>query len=340
MQSIRVAVVGAGLLGTRHARVFHEQPDATLEVVVDVDAGRAQKVADLYGATATTSLDAALGADVDAVAIATPDHLHHAPFMAALRAGKHIFCEKPLATSLSEATEMAEAARQSDRTVMVNFSQRFLGAYAWIKHTIDSGQIGQPRMVNSIKFDTIYVPTGMLSWAEQTSPFYFMSSHDLDLILWYLGARPVEVVARETRGTLDALGVKTHDGVNVLVQFDNGVSANFHSSWLHPNTYPVVADGYMQIIGSEGAIMFNNRTLRAELFNQKLGQEIVFSGPQTATEVGGKLAGAFTDSVRHFLTCIQTGAEPLTSPRRVLATSQVQAAVTESLHTGAAVRLG
>ncbi len=70
---------------------------------------------------------------------------------------------------------------------MVNFSQRFVPEYAWIKRAIDDGAIGAPRMVITQKFDRIHVPTRMIGWAADTAPIWFMSSHDLDLIHWYLG---------------------------------------------------------------------------------------------------------------------------------------------------------
>lgn len=340
MSPIRVAVIGAGLLGTRHARVFAEQPESRLVAVVDVNQERAQSLATRYGATAYTDFHALLADDqLDAVAIATPDFLHREPVAAAIEAGKHVFVEKPLATTLPDVRELVQRANAAKTVTMVNYSQRFLTDYAWIKGAIDRGEIGQPRMVTSLKFDTIYVPTGMLSWATQTSPFFFMSSHDLDLTHWFLGVDPVSVFAQETRGVLDAKGVSVHDGVNVLINFGGNISTNFHASWIHPDTYPAIADGYMQIIGSEGVITYQNRTRKIEFYNKRGGQEIQFNGPATATEVNGKLVGAFTDSVRHFLDCIQQQREPLTAPRRILPTAEVQLAVGTALERGQPVTL-
>lgn len=340
MSPIRVAVIGAGLLGTRHARVFAEQPESRLVAVVDVNQERAQTLAARYGATAYTDFHALLADDqLDAVAIATPDFLHRDPVVAAIEAGKHVFVEKPLATTLPDVRELVERANAAKTVTMVNYSQRFLTDYAWIKGAIDRGEIGQPRMVTSLKFDTVYVPTGMLSWAAQTSPFFFMSSHDLDLTHWFLGVDPVSVFAQETRGVLEAKGVPVHDGVNVLINFGGNISTNFHASWIHPDTYPAIADGYMQIIGSEGVITYQNRTRKIEFYNKRGGQEIQFTGPATATEVNGKLVGAFTDSVRHFLDCIQQQREPLTAPRRILPTAEVQLAVGTALERGQPVPL-
>lgn len=334
MTKLKVAVVGAGLLGARHARVLYEQPETELVAIADVNPARAD-VAQRYGCKFYSDLDTLLQFEtVDLVAIATPDHLHRAPTLTALAAGKHVFLEKPLATTREDARAIAAAAAKANRVVMVNYSQRFVTDHLWIKRAIDAGMIGKPQIVISVKFDTIFVPTGMIrSWSAHTSPIYFMSSHDLDLTHWFLNARPREVFAHETRGTLDAQGIAVHDGLNALIQFEGGVSTNFHSSWIHPNTYPRVADGYMQIIGSEGALFYNNRTRTVEMFNRQGGQKIEFTGPHTADEVNGKIVGAFTESVRHFIACIQEQREPQTSPQNTLYVTETQVAVIESLKT-------
>ena len=340
MNQLNIAVIGAGILGSRHARVFYEQPETQLVAVVDVNPARAE-VAERYDARFYKDMPSMLEAeDVDAVAVATPDHLHREPVLAALAAGKHVFMEKPLATTADDAHAIAAAVATSGRTVMVNFSQRFVSDHMWIKQMIEEGAIGRPQAVISVKFDTISVPTSMIrGWSAQTSPIFFMSSHDLDMTYWFLGSRPVEVYARELRGTLEGLGFDTHDGLNALIQFEGGVTAAFHSSWIHPNTYPRIADGHLQIIGSEGALTYNNRTRTAEIHNGRGGQKLEFTGPHTADEVGGKITGAFTESVREFIRCVSEGREPATSPQRCLPIAEAQAAVMESLRTGQPVNL-
>jgi predicted dehydrogenase len=147
-------------------------------------------------------------------------------------------------------------------------------------------------------------------------------------------------MAQETRGTLDALGVPVHDGLNALIRFEGDFIANFHSSWIHPNTYPRLADGFMQIIGEAGALTYSNRTRTAELFNARGGQKVEFTGAHTADVVEGRITGAFVAALRHFLECVETGREPDTSPRRVLPTALAQAAVMDALKAGTPVRVG
>jgi predicted dehydrogenase len=340
MPKLKVAVVGAGILGSRHARVFHEHPDAETVAVVDLDATRATSVAGRFGAKALTSLDALWQeGGIDILAVATPDHLHGDAVAQAIGQGCHVLIEKPLATSREDVARICDATAASDRIVAVNFSQRHVAEYAFIKTLVEDGAIGTPAMVTSHKFDTLYVPTRMIGWAEGTSPIFFMSSHDLDLMHWYLGLDPVEVVARERRGILDSRGVRVHDGLNVLIQFGDEVAGNFHSSWVHPDSYPVLADGFLQLIGSDGMMTLDNRTRRLELFNGRGGMTQTFSGPHTAEERDGKIAGAFTRSIAQFIGCIREGREPETSPRRARPIAEAQIAAIEAVRTGQPVRL-
>jgi predicted dehydrogenase len=330
---LRVGVIGTGILGSRHARVWHELPDTELVAVCDLDAARAEHLAQQYNARAFTDYNAMFAEmRLDAVSVATPDHLHRAPVLAALTAGKHVLQEKPLATNADDARAIVNAAESADKIVMVNYSQRFVPDNVWLHDAIARGEIGKPRMIISVKHDNVSVPTNMIrGWAHDTSPLYFMTSHDLDLVHWFVGVDPVSVMAHETRGTLAAQGIPVHDGLNALIRFDGDVIANFHSSWIHPNTYPRIADGFMQIIGDAGALTYNSRTRTAELFNARGGQKIEFTGAHTADIVDGKVTGAFVLSLQHFVECIRTGREPDTSPRRVLATALIQAQIIRSL---------
>lgn len=309
-----IAVVGAGLLGQRHARVWDELDGTSLQWVVDLDETRARTAADPRGARSSTDLVAALDDPlVDAVSVASPDHLHRDLVVAALDAGRHVFVEKPLATSTADAAAIVGAAQRNDRVVHVNFSQRWLADYSYIKRVIDAGEIGVPQFVVSTKRDTIFVPTGMIPWAASTSPAFFMTSHDLDLIRWFTGQEPQTVVAHETRGVLDSHGVPVHDAVQALVRFDGGVSANFSTAWIHPTTYPMVAEDRLEIVGSEGVVEYHSRGRRLDLHNAVTARTIEFSGPATATEHDNRLVGAFVDSCAHFRDSLIAGTQPDTA---------------------------
>lgn len=331
MKQLSVGVIGAGILGRRHARVWHEQEETRLVAVVDVDAQRAASVASAYGATAGTDYGALLdNPEVEAVSVVTPDFLHCEPVIACLRAGKDVLVEKPLATDLDEARRMVAAAHDGGRILQVNFSQRFLAEYATIKEIISRGEIGTPVMVQSLKHDTVHVPTEMLTWASRTSPVYFMTSHDLDLIRWYLEAEPVSAMGLETAGVLERRGVAVHDGLQALVRFSSGAVVSFHTSWIHPDTYPAVADDHLEIVGTEGAVVYRSLKRELQVYTAKRAETITFSGPATATEVGGKLRGAFVDSLRLFLSGVRSRTQPMTAASDSLPAVACQVALLES----------
>lgn len=339
-EEIRVAVVGAGILGRRHARVFGEIEGARLVGVADHSPERAATAAARGGAPGFGSVEAMLAAvDCNAVVVATPDHLHLEPVLAALDAGSHVLVEKPLATSPADARRMIEAAARADLVLQVNYSQRWVAEYAWMKEQIAAGAIGAPVMAISTKHDTIEVPTDMITWAAATSPIWFMSSHDIDLIAWYLDDRAESVVAHERRGVLDALDIPVHDGVDALLRFAGGATASFHSSWVHPRSYPTLTVERMTIIGESGVLEFQSRGRQVECYGRSGGRSITFSGPQTATEVNGRIEGAFRSSLVHFLESVRSGSEPTTSAARTLHIVDIQDAILAAAASGASVRV-
>lgn len=335
MSELRVAVIGAGILGRRHARVFSELEGTRLVAVASRTPEQAEAVASGYGARAFA--DAAQMLDevaCDVVAVATPDHLHFAPVMAALTRGRHVLVEKPLATTLPEARTLVAEAERRRLVLQVNYSQRWVAEYAWMKQQIDAGVIGRPVMALSSKQDTIFVPTRMIAWAAFTSPIFFMSSHDLDLVAWFVGGRAVRVLAQETRGVLAAQGVAVHDGVDALVSYDTGAKATFHSSWIHPNSWPQITTDRLTVIGDAGLIHYESTGRRVQCYTRTEGRNIAFTGPQTATEVAGRIQGAFRASLEEFCRCVRGGIIPATSALRTLHVTETQLAILESAAAG------
>jgi predicted dehydrogenase len=336
MSEIRVVVVGAGILGRRHARVFNEIEGVRVVGVADHSLERAAAT----GAPAFASLEAALAAvQFDAVAIATPDHLHRVPVLIALAAGKHVLVEKPLATSVADARMMIDAAARQQRVLQVNYSQRWVPEYEWTKHHIASGAIGRPVMIQSSKQDTIHVPTRMITWAASTSPIWFMSSHDIDLITWFLEDTAESAVATEQRGLLEGRGVAVHDGVDAIVKYRGGATVSLHSSWVLHNSYPSITVDRMTIVGEEGVIEFRSQNREIEWYGKSGGTRLEFTGPQTATEVDGRLEGAFRSSLLSFVAAVAGGPEAPTSAARTQHVVEIQEAILTAAAQGRTVQL-
>lgn len=326
--TIGVGVIGVGILGRRHARVFAELPGSSVEAVADTEFERAERAAGGVGGRAYADYDSLLkDAAVDVVAVATPDHLHFGPVMAALKAGKHVLVEKPLATKLSEALAMIAEAERVDRVLQVNFSQRFVPEHAWAKREIARGAIGDLLVSRSVANDTVSVPTEMIRWSAGSSPLLFISSHHLDLICWYSESQVEEVYAYEASRVLKGRGIDTQDAIEAVARFSDGSVATLHSAWVYPNTYPTVSETSLELIGTEGVIQLGQGA-NGYLYSPETAQKVKLG---TAYEVGGSLYGAFRHSLELFLESVSTGTEPMTSAARTLPATVVQLAIMESL---------
>ena len=113
MRTVGTAIIGAGLWGTNHALALTTHPRAAVRIVCDRDEGRARTLGERFGCDWTTSLDDVAKSDVEAVTIATPDHLHREPTVRMLEAGKHVLVEKPLATTVADGRAMVSAAEHA-----------------------------------------------------------------------------------------------------------------------------------------------------------------------------------------------------------------------------------
>ena len=346
-----VAVIGAGILGTRHARVYDELTDARLVAVVDHDTARAASVAEPRKARAfgsTAEMLAAVGpagtGEVTAVSVATPDHAHLEPVAACLRAGVDVFVEKPLAVALDEAKEMIDLAKSKSRVLMVNYSQRWLAEHRRIEALLTEGSLGTPAFVESHRWDAAWVPERMIgSWSDKTTPIHFMSSHDIDLIIHWLRDRVETVTAVAHYGALDAersLPGRV-DGYIATLRFSGGTVASLHSSWILPDTFPLAADSYLEVLGASGAIFLGGSTRELKLYTPGHSEKITFAGPATATEVNGRIEGAFTDSVRDFLGAVRTRElDRAASAARTLHVVEVQDAIMRAAASGEVIRIG
>lgn len=151
--TLRIAVIGTGIMGTDHARIVaNDLPNARLQVVCDASAQRARLVADECGAqdVSTDPLAAIARADVDAVIIASPDDTHAALSLAALEFGKPVLCEKPLAPSSSECLKLIEAEVKTGRQmIQLGFMRRFDPSYREMKSALSEGLLGQALMMHN-----------------------------------------------------------------------------------------------------------------------------------------------------------------------------------------------
>ncbi len=151
---VRVGIVGTGGMAAAHAQAYARIPECRVVACCDIDAAKARAFAAKHGIAATfPSLDALLGdGGVDAVSVVTPDAFHCPASLAILKAGKHVLCEKPLATSAADARRMARAAAKAGTIAMVNFTYRDFPAIHAVAEKVRSGALGELRHISGRYF--------------------------------------------------------------------------------------------------------------------------------------------------------------------------------------------
>jgi predicted dehydrogenase len=330
VNKIKVGVIGAGILGSLHARVFHEMDDVELVAVADNDASRGTKIGQLYNCDVFTDYNAILdNPEIDAVSVAVPDHVHRKPVIDSLNKGKHVLMEKPLAVNLEDAEAMVEVQRRSGKNLMVNYNNRMALPYANMKAVIDNGSIGIPQQIYAKKLLTIDTPTKDLSWSASTSPIHFASTHDIDMICWFLNYPEVkEVYAVGSKKILKSKGYDTLDGFQAIVKFEGGVSATFESTWILPESCSSRVDGALQIIG-DGGILYLDR--KEEMVTYV--DTIKTNAPRVAMGgiVNNRLQGIQRWSQEEFIASVRENRKPSIDGEMALRTVKICCAIEESI---------
>ncbi|MFD1718485.1 Gfo/Idh/MocA family protein [Georgenia deserti] len=326
-RTVGVAVIGAGIMGTAHAASAVADPRARVVGVASLPLDGARELANQCGAEEATDDYRHLLSrdDVDLVCIATPDNLHTEIAVAAAEAGKSFLVEKPLATSLADADKIIAAVERSGVNAMTCFNHRWIPSYAAAHEEVARGGLGTPRMAYARKNDRIFVPTHMLSWAPGTTPAWFLSSHDIDLVCWYMGEPAVEVYATAVRGVLHSRGIETPDAVQAQVRFAGGGVATFESCWTYPDTFPTMTDSFIEVVGTAGVIHLDRKADQLEVSTADR-----YEYPRTSImpTIHGRQSGALAAAVSHMVDCVITGAEPLIS----LASSRHVTAILDAIH--------
>ncbi|MGH3763454.1 Gfo/Idh/MocA family protein, partial [Actinophytocola sp.] len=269
--------------------------------------------------------------EVDAVVVATPDDLHASIAVAAARAGKAVLVEKPLTTSAQDARAVVEAVREAGVVASVLFNHRWVPAYAQAHERVRAGDLGDPVVAYARKNDRIFVPTKMIDWADRTTPAWFLSSHDIDLVTWLFADLPVEVFATAVTGKLRGLGIDTPDAIQAQVRYAGGAVATFEACWVYPDTFPTMVDSFVEVVGTDGVIHLDRKVEQIEIATTD-----GFSYPRNLLQrtVHGVSAGAVRDCLWHFVDCVATGAEPLVTIESAATTTAVLEALHASTRTG------
>lgn len=335
---IKVAVIGAGILGEVHAQAVSEGVHEELVAVCDLNPVRAETIAKQYQIHAYTDYHEMLKQkEIDAVIVATPDFAHAEPVIACLQSEKHVLMEKPLATTLPDAKRIREEKnKHPGLCCMVNYTNRWSPPFAKAKEMIQSGKMGAPVMMSTKLNDTLWVSTEMMSWASKTSCMSFLGSHDVDLFLWMFECGISEVYATGVKKVLISRGIDSYDAIQASVKFENGCIGTVENSWIVPNTYPITADGKKQIYLERGFINMDTGVDQIIAYDEVQGSIPTFNVLYTEN---GKVAGAFKLAHDHFIDCILEQREPEPNVESAYRVAEIIEAMHRSIKSGKPVTL-
>ena len=197
--SIRIAVIGAGLMGADHAKIVAEDlPGATLQVICDMDGARAQSVADACGAQDIASDPEATiaRADVDAVIVASPDFTHAPLSKACIAAGKRVLCEKPLSQNPKECIAVMEAEMAAGaRHVMLGFMRRYDQSYMEMRKALADGTLGRALMMHNFHRN-VETPASDFTGAMAITN---SAPHEFDVVRLVLGTEYASITAHQPK---------------------------------------------------------------------------------------------------------------------------------------------
>jgi UDP-N-acetylglucosamine 3-dehydrogenase len=218
--ALRVGVIGAGVMGSNHARVLAGLPDITLVGVVDPLPAHRARATDMTGCRTFATLDALIAEGVDAVTIAAPTHLHHEIALACIARDIHVLVEKPIASSVQEGQEIVAAAQSAGVTLMVGHVERFNPAVAAIKHALSGEDILSIAITRVGPFPPRMSNVGVV---------IDLAVHDIDLIRWFTESDIVEVQPQLSSAVAEREDI-------ALLQFRtaSGVLAHINTNWLTP----------------------------------------------------------------------------------------------------------
>ncbi len=256
MELVRICLVGAGRAGMVHGRNFARLiPDASLVAIVDPDDGaRAAAVQETGVSRTFATLEAALAAvDCDAVCIATPTFTHRDLTLSAVRAGKHVLCEKPMTLTVSDALQMVEAVQQAGVAFQMGFMRRFDEEFVEAKALIDRGAIGQVTIVRSVTRGPGLPPPWAWDTGKSNGMLAEVNSHDFDLVRWLPGGEYARVFAQvRARKALHVLDSHPnfYDVAVVLCELEDGALGVIDGAC--PVEYGY--DARAEILGTEGLL--------------------------------------------------------------------------------------
>lgn len=328
---VRIALVGCGTMGRTHSNGYKTIGNAQPVAFCDLHAGKAQALAAAHGAAAYTDFHTMLGeADFDVLDVCLPTYLHRDYAVAGMRAGKHVFCEKPLARSEEEALDMLAAAKTYGVKFSVGHVLRFFPNYAHAAGLAAAGRLGTPRLIRTVR-NQAFPAWSWEGWYQDYEksggPILDLVIHDLDWIMHSFGAVQ-RVYAMSLNGK-----VPGQEHCLLVLRLQNGAIAHVEGSWALPNG----AAFHMayEVVGTKAQVEYDSL---------KDAPVVLETAPEGVHQVAyhSPMLGdmePYTSELQKFIDCVERDTEPAVTGEEALNVLRVALAALKSSQTGRPVTL-
>ncbi len=332
MERVKYAVIGLGWFGEKHCEVLSAIPHVELYALCTRTEERLSDLSQRFGVQHTFTDYRKLLEDpqVEAVSITTMWDQHAVPTVAALQAGKHVFLEKPMASTVEDCQLIVDAARATDASFMVGHICRFNPRYASAREAIEQGRLG--------KIVSLYARRNIPAWVgasvlPKIGPIIGDGVHDTDLMLWYTKDRIQSVFAQ----TVDVRGFKYPDIGWTMYRFASGAVGVCENIWFLPDSTAFQIDERMEIIGTEGSIHIHETHP-----NFSVCDKDGWHSPDTTywPLLHGVRAGALREELSYFTQCVLEGKKcDVIQPEESMEAVRACLAAEESARSGKIVPL-
>lgn len=308
MEKIRFGIIGIGMMGKMHMTNLQRNPYAEVVAVCARTPSKIKAVQEEFNVpNGYTSINEMLeDCELDAVVVATGAAQHKEACLAACKAGKHIFCEKPLAKTLEDCAEIEKAvAENGTKLFTVGFMRRFDPSYAEAKEKIRAGEIGTPILFKGVSLDPDTVLPDHLEGVKNgiyVPWFIEMGSHDTDLARWFLEGAPVECFATGDAYVCKELAdYNDYDNGFSLTKFDNNTTA-----FIQVGRTATCSHVESEIVGTKGTLRVNSVPRKNYLSSFKKEGFV----EECQESFLARWRDAFEGEINDFVDCIRTGRKP------------------------------
>lgn len=342
---LKIGIIGCGkITEVRHAPEYAENPNCQLAAFFDVVPERAKALAEQYGGVAYDSIEALLAADVDAVSVCVANAYHAQASIQALKAGKHVLCEKPMATTPEDCEAMVAAAKAAGKFLMIGQNQRLAKAHVKAREIIASGEMGKV-----ITFETHFAHPGPEGWTGVRDSWFFdkkvasfgvmadLGVHKTDLIHYLTGKKIVRtsaVLATLDKTFSDGRPITVDDNAYAIYTMEDGVVGTMHVSWTNYGNENNSTKIYM-----EGGVLRMYDDPKYSLIVEKRDGEVIPYELDLLTSNKEQTSGGRTSTgvIDAFVESIVTNTPPAISGESAMHAMKVVFANEQSAQLGKAV---